>query len=190
MKRKAMLVLVSAALVALAFSPFAHGFASFTVYGYTDKAQYKPGETGTLTFWVYNDGTDDLILKNVSIRYPWYSPIWGGNETIDGQDAVINPKGNWTTSLTFTVPNDGRASMQGDIGIIVVTDKLTHTLGDSVGLNVIVTAGVLAFESMDSLIMLFTFLIIITLICTVIIAAAIFLSARRPQVTWKAEQGQ
>jgi hypothetical protein len=114
-----MLVLVSVALVAMAFSPFAHGFASLTIYGYNDKAQYKPGETGTLTFWIYNDGTDDLILKNVTIFYPWYSVIWGGNLTISGQDAVINPQGNWTTSLTFTIPNDGRAT-SGNIHINVV----------------------------------------------------------------------
>ncbi len=187
MKEKAMLVLVSVVMVTLALSPFACGFASFTIYGYTNKAQYRPGETGTLTFWIYNDGTDDLILKNVSIRYPWYSPIWGGNETIKGQDAVINPNGNWTTSLTFTVPNDGRAE-GGSIRIDAVTDKTSDT--QFLSLNVASTTGVLAFESMDSLIMLFTFLIIIALICTVIIAAAIFLSARRPQVTWKAEQGQ
>lgn len=188
MKRKAMLVLVSVALVAMAFSPFAHGFASLTIYGYNDKAQYKPGETGTLTFWIYNDGTDDLILKNVTIFYPWYSVIWGGNLTISGQDAVINPQGNWTTSLTFTIPNDGRAT-SGNIHINVVTDKIPSESG-SIFLNVATPSGVGALEGMDSLIMLFTFLIIITLICTVIIAAAIFLSARRPQVTWKAEQGQ
>jgi hypothetical protein len=114
--------------------------------------------------------------------------IWGGNLTISGSDAVINPQGNWTTSLTFTVPNDGRAT-SGAIHITVVTDKIPSETG-SIFLNVATATGVVAFENMDTLLMLFTFLIIITLICTVIIAAAIFLSARRPQVTWKAEQGQ
>ena len=188
MKKKAMLVLVSVVLAAMAFSPFAYGFASLTIYGYTNKAQYKPGETGTLTFWIYNDGTDDLILKNVTIFYPWYSVIWGGNETISGQDAVINPQGNWTTSLTFTVPNDGRAT-SGGIHITVATDKIPSETG-SIFLNVATPSGMGSLEGMDNLIMLLTFLIIITLICTIIIAAAIFLSARRPQVTWKAEQGQ
>ena len=187
MKEKAIPILVSVAIVALALSPFVNAAASLSIYGYTDKAQYKPGDTVTLTFWLYNDGTEDLILKNVTIRYPWYSPIWGGNETINGQDAVINPAGNWTTSVTFTVPNDGRAQ-GGGIRVDALTDKTEEIA--FLSLSVASTAGIVAFENMDTLIMLFTFLIIITLICTIIIAAAIFLSARRPQVTWKAEQGQ
>jgi len=35
---------------------------------------------------------------------------------------------------------------------------------------------------------LFTIQAVLLIVCTVIIAATIFLSARRPQVTWKAEE--
>jgi len=41
---------------------------------------------------------------------------------------------------------------------------------------------------MDKLVTLFTVLVVLVIVCTIIIAATIFLSARKPQVTWKPEE--
>jgi hypothetical protein len=41
---------------------------------------------------------------------------------------------------------------------------------------------------MDKLVTLFTVQVVLLIVCTIIIAATIFLSARKPQVTWKAEE--
>jgi len=70
---------------------------SLKVYGYTDQTCYKPGDTRTLKFYVYNNGNEDLILKNVTIIYPWYNSmgLWGGNETIiPSTSTVIATGGN------------------------------------------------------------------------------------------------
>jgi uncharacterized membrane protein len=174
------------ALVAVAFAPLAKAYASFSLYGYTDKPYYKPGESGTLKFWIYNDGTDDLILKNVTIYYPWHNLIWGGNETIKPTtDTVISPNGNWSSTVSFTVPSDGRAN-GGSVSFVVVTDKTSSTEYLSLRVNSVPSYG--AFEDMNELVTLFTILVVLVIVCTLIIAATIFLSAHRPQVTWKTEE--
>jgi len=41
---------------------------------------------------------------------------------------------------------------------------------------------------MEQIITLFTIQVVLLIVCTIIIAATIFLSARRPRITWKAEE--
>jgi uncharacterized membrane protein len=186
LKEKVLLFLAATVLITLAFTPLARAYASMSIYGYTDKPYYKAGETGTLKFWIYNDGTDDLILKNATIYYPWYNILWGGNETIKpSSDTVIQPNGNWSYSLTFNVPSDGRAH-GGSIEINVVTDKASDS--QHVTLNIASVPAYTLFEDTDKLVTLFTILVVLVIVCTVIIAATIFLSARRPQIMWKTEE--
>jgi hypothetical protein len=148
-----------------------------------------PGDTGTLNFYVYNEGPDEIVLKNVSIRYPWYSPIWGGNETIKDINAVLSEGKNWNTTKTFTIPTDSRA------GGSKINLEYTYTIGtavythsDDISINLVSAPSYGSIQDMDKLVTLFTVQVVLLIVCTIIIAATIFLSARKPQVTWKAEE--
>jgi hypothetical protein len=48
----------------------------------------------------------------------------------------------------------------------------------------------MSLEDMDKIITLFTIQAVLLIICTIIIAATIFLSVRRPRVTWKKEAAE
>ena len=175
------------ALATLAFASTVKAVASIEIYGYTDKTQYMPGEKGTLKFWVYNDGTEELILKNVTIEYPWHSCyIWEGNETIRDINTPILIGGNWTHTLTFTIPSDGRA-IGGNIRITVASsDKIFPP--KNFPINVASAPSYESLQDIDKLVTLFTVQVVLLIVCTVIIAATMFLTSRRPKVTWKEEK--
>lgn len=182
-------MLIAIGLFALTFALPVKAAASVDIYGYVDKTQYKPGETVTLNFYVYNGGPDEIVLKNVTIRYPWYSPIWGGEETIKNIDAVLSDEKNWNDTQTFTVPDDGRAT-----GFYIYLE-CTYTIGTSVytrsgniPFTVVTAPSYGSIQGMDQLVTLFTVTAVLLIVCTVIIAATIFLSTHKPQVTWKAEE--
>jgi hypothetical protein len=191
LKEKLLLVSVAVILIALASAPMAQAFPTVNVYGYTDRPQYKPGETVTLKFFIYNWGPEDIILKNVSIFFPWYSPLWGGNTTIKTINVALTQDQNWTPAQTFTfmVPTDGR-SVGGNIQIdfVFTFGDDAYSRSDSIPLSVASAPGYLAFENMDRIVTLFTVLVVLVIVCTGIIAATIFLSKGRSHVTWKAEQ--
>lgn len=176
-----------AALIALSFASSVKAAASIEIYGYVDKPQYKPGEQGTLRIWIYNDGTEDVTIKSITVEYPWHDDyIWEGNETIkDIQYPTIDPSENRTFTLTFTVPTDGRAIASGipNIKVQAVTDKTTETR--NIPISIASTPAPTSIQDMDKLTTLFTILTVLIIVCTIIIASTIFLSTRRPQVTWK-----
>ncbi len=186
MKRK-VLVSIAIALAMLAFASTVKAAASLEIYGYTDAQQYTLGEKGTLKFWIYNDGTEDFILKNVTIEYPWhYYYIWEGNETIKDINTAILVGGNWSKTLPFTVPSDGRA-VGGSIRIVVYTDKLTPQTA-YIPINVANAPYHWSLQDMDKLITLFTVQAVLLIISAVIIAATLFLTSRKPKITWKEEK--
>lgn len=190
LKEKILILLVVLAIASLTFSPLCGAFASLSIYGYTDKSYYRPGDTGTLKFWVYNSGTDDLILKNVSIFYPWYNSVglWEGNITITpSTDTVIVAGGNWSGTSSFTVPNDGRASAGGgSIGINVVTDKTSRS--SSISMNLAAVPFYFSLQNMDQLMTSLVILGVVVAVCILIIAGIMFLSLRRSPMTWKPEE--
>ncbi len=194
MKGKIVTVLPIILMALVTFAPLAKAYPNLQLYGYTDKLQYKPGEKGTVYFWVYNWGPDTAILKNVTIHYPWYSIIWGGNKTIDTSDAApLGKNKNYSNTDTFTIPEDGRA-IGGSISFTVYYEfgGNIYSYSDSVKINVIPSIDAptyrTSFEDMDKLVTLFTVLVVLVIVCTIIIAATIFLSVRKPQVEWKSEE--
>jgi uncharacterized membrane protein len=190
LKERILILLVILAAVLLAFSPLCRAFAGLQVYGYTDQTYYRPGDTGTLKFWVYNSGTDDLILKNVTIYYPWYNPegLWEGNVTIaPSTSTVIVAGGNWSGTSSFTVPNDGRVfAGSSSISINVVTDKTTRS--SSISMSLASVPYYFSLQNMDQLLTWLMILVVVIVVCTLIIAGAIFLSVRRRQMMWKPEE--
>lgn len=171
-------------VLGIALAKPAYG-ASIEIYAYTDKVQYMPGDTGTLKIWVYNSGTEGVFMENVTIEYPWYSAfIWEGNETINTTDP-ITAKGNWSITRTFTVPKDGRAQ-SGNIRIFVETDKVDRQ--KNVYLSIADNPTAASVRYMEQVTTLLSALVVLVLVCTFIVAVAIFLSARKAQVTWKTEE--
>jgi hypothetical protein len=185
--KKILILFLVLASISLAFLPLCRAYPSLTVYGYTDKVYYRPGDTGTLQFWVYNSGTDDLILKNVTIHYPWYSPVglWGGNVTITpSTSVVVVAGGNWSDTSSFTVPNDGRVSAgTGSISVSVVTDTITRS--SSIPMNLASTPLYFSLQDMDQLLTWLVILVIAVVACTLIIVGVIFLSVRTLRMMWK-----
>jgi len=168
--------------------------AVIEVYGYTDKLQYMPGETVTINLWVYNKGPDEIVLKNVTVQLPWYSPVWGGNYTVDAQNYVL-PKGqSWNTTIrNIEIPHDGRADGGGNIKVIVVyaigSTIYTPEFKNAIHLSVIeLSYTYTSMENMDKLLTLLTVLTVLVVVCTIIVAAVIFLSSRRPKAIWVEEE--
>jgi uncharacterized membrane protein len=190
LKERILILFVVLAAASLAFSPLCRALASLEIYGYTDQTYYRPGDTGTLKLWVYNDGNEDLILKNVTIYYPWYNPVglWEGNVTITpSTSTVIAAGGNWSGTSSFTVPNDGRViAGSSSIRINVVTDKTTRS--SSISMSLASVPYYFSLQNMDQLLTTLMILVAVIVVCTLIIAGAIFLSVRRLQMMWKPEE--
>ena len=176
--------------------------ATVNIYAWTDKTYYNPGEKGVLKIVVRNDRTDqDLIIKNITITYPWFGYTgdkWEGNDTIkvDPPPVILKNGGTYTKSVDFNIPTDGRVTTSmyevSHIDIRVAVDKSPYyypTIGDyQVPIYIKSTPLYMSFEDADKIVTLFTIQVVLIIVCTVIIAATIFLSVRRPQVTWKAEE--
>ncbi len=154
---------------------------SIAVYGLVDKDQYARGEEGKLTIWIMNTGDEPLILVNITVIYPWYIPALPleGNETIKLLSEVILVDGNKSYEYSFTVPTDGRA-ISGSVAVWVETDKVSD--GGSISLNVASPPLNMKLQDMDNLVTLITVQIIVSILAALIVAAAIFLSGRRPGV--------
>lgn len=170
------------------------------VYGYTDKLQYMPGETVTLKLWVYNKGPDEIVLKNVTVYLPWYSSVWSGNYTVDAQNAVLSKDQSWSTTIpNIEIPSDGRAD-SGYIKVVVVyaigSTVYTPEFRNAIHLSVVEASYTYTsmenmgnlLDGMDKLLTVLTVLTVLVIVCTIIIAAVIFLSSRRPKAVWVEEE--
>jgi hypothetical protein len=89
---------------------------------YTDKAYYGYGETGTLSVTVHNKGPGDMVLKNITVMFPWhgwYHETWDGNVTKTVNKAVN--KGEFETyTLQVNVPSEMRNRWTKDEAEIIV----------------------------------------------------------------------
>jgi len=205
LKMKNLAIMITAIAVSTIFltsSAHAQVPATVNIYAWTDKTYYNPGEKGVLKIVIRNDRTDqDLIIKNITITYPWFGYTgdkWEGNDTIkvDPPPVILKNGGTYTKSVDFNIPTDGRVTTSmyevSHIDIRVAVDKSPYyypTIGDyQVPIYIKSTPLYMSFEDADKIVTLFTIQVVLIIVCTVIIAATIFLSVRRPQVTWKAEE--
>lgn len=164
----------------------------FLIQCYVDKPQYRPGEEGILYIALLNYRDEAIEVRNITIRYSWFNYVngkWEGNVTIipaDAEKALSSNGGKLEKQATFTVPNDGRVSpYYGSLGayITVYTDRGVYPTTPPHEVFVPITVANLPPETlvdMDKLITLFTVQIVLIVICTLILAAAIFLSTRKP----------
>lgn len=167
-------------------------------YAWTDKPYYSPGEKGTLFLVVRNDRTDvDLKIERIEIYYPWFSFTqngWEGNSTKEPNFMMkVRGKTPYIGHDDFTVPNDGRA-FSGVIKVKIYVDKTPFQYPEAtnqyyeVPVNVAANPQYTRMEGLDNIETLLTIQAVLTIVCTAIIASAIFLSVRRPQIVWEKEE--
>jgi hypothetical protein len=185
---KKVLALILVTVSMLLVTPLTHADGPPTVSVWTDKTEYAPGETGTLYMRFYNSGGSAVTIANITIEYTswvaYRNSQWEGNQTITVNQAVIS-KGIYSNETKFTVPTDGRA-------VTTYVDVVFH-MDPSGTFGPWPTPQVHVAETpkyMDQLIMIMTVQAVLLIVCTAIIAAALFLSGRRSQITWKSEEKQ
>jgi hypothetical protein len=83
-----------------------------------------------------------------------------------------------------SVPTDGRARSTS-VNVMVSTDRGSMMYTDAAYIEVSWTP-----RFMEQIITLFTVQVVLLIVCTIIIAATIFLSARRPQTMWRREEAK
>ncbi len=182
---KKMLVLIALTLSIILCTPLViAAYEPDDVTVWTDKPKYTSGEKGTLYIAFYNDKDVAVTVKNITIIYSnWLAYTgekWVGNETRSVDIPLSGGTIHVFNDITFTVPTDGRATYT----------KAYVTIGTDHGYKY-ANCGIDVPQVpsyMEQIVTLFTVLVVLLIVCTIIVAATIFLSARRPQVTWKPEQ--
>ena len=157
---------------------------------WTDKAEYYAGESGTLYIRYYNSHGSAVTIKRITVVFEdWVGYVndkWEGNQTIDVNNAIAS-KQVFKNETRFTVPADGRAIARAPYSSVRVTIELSE-----VGITVPPASQTIMVAQtpryMDNIVTLFTVLVALVILSTLIIAATIFLSARRPQVMWSKEE--
>lgn len=170
------------ALLAILYaqSTGAQAVPGVTVYAWTVKSQYKPGETGTLKITVLNERDAPVEVRTILIMYPWFvyngqTEKWEGNATIaEGLPKWVNPGEVYYTEEEFTIPTDGRVDAAGTIDIRVETgDGLAS---EDVLLRVSTTSVPMLIENLDTWM---TSLAITLVVCTIVLAIVVLLATRR-----------
>jgi hypothetical protein len=183
---KKIFALVIMAVSALILIPLTNAQTPQQLTTWTDKSEYAPGETGTLNIVFYNYRASAVTIQKIIVVFnnwrAYKNGQWEGNQTLTLTPPVaVAGKGVYATSVTFTVPTDGRA-VSTSVDITIQTTELGD-IGPLEG-----SVAVTTTKYMDQIVTLFTIQVVLIIVCTVIIAATIFLSVRRPQVTWRAEE--
>ena len=151
-----------------------------TITVWTDKSEYAPGETGTLYIVFYNNQGQNVTIEKINITFEswraYKADQWEGNQTIEVNEALVAGQ-ILQKYVSFTVPTDGRA---------VSTNATVKAHADvyipEKGCPIFISETPLY---MEQIVTLFTVQVVLLIVCTIIIAATIFLSAQRPQVMWR-----
>lgn len=186
------MILLVLAMLSMIFMPPVG--AQIDVYMGLDKVQYEPGGQGTISITIRNTSVDPIEVKNVSIQFTGWMMY-----TADGWDEL----GNWTVvystpitvgsnktvaldSISFTVPNDGRAESTY-VNILIYTNKASPLYKQEY-VRVIDPYTQSYLRALDNIVMLLTVVAILAIVSAIIIAAAVFLSGRKPGVSWQKEE--
>jgi hypothetical protein len=194
----ALIVMISAASILLSTVAADPQFTGQIVArAYTTDTQYMPGQTGTLYIVVLNYRSSPVEIKNITIYYPWLNYAkdkgWTGNDTIipsSTEKTLSSDGGKFEKEIQFTIPNDG-SIIHGVFSTADVTvyDKDGNEVASTEAYIVVaVPTSYLAIQDVDKLTTLFTVQVILLIVCTIIIAATIFLAGHRPQLTWRREE--
>ena len=180
MNKKILALMVTILAACIAIMPVNGQGPTFV---WPDKSAYTPGESGTLYITFHNNLGDKVSIYNITITFELWSTYragkWEGNYTLE-INTVYDPGETLEEQIEFTVPTDGRAK---STWVTVHVDADTYIPDTDYYVEVVTTP-----KYMEQIITLFTIQVVLLIVCTIIIAATIFLSARRPRITWKAEE--
>src|SRR5215472_6357311 len=148
--------IASAVVLAIAIAAFAtitptHASYMASVYAWTDKASYLPGDSGVLHITVRNEGTQTFGVKNITVTYPWKAFLtdhWDGNFTTTNINNGVTPGQSYNTQYTFTVPTDGRATPGGRI-VSITTWTDIGTNGSPVDGTAVLTIALPAYQPLS-----------------------------------------
>jgi hypothetical protein len=172
------------------------------VYVNLDQVQYEPGEQGTLSITIRNTSEEPLEIHNVTVDFTDWMLFtidgWDelGNKTIVYDTPIQIPSKTGKVALDdngepirFTVPTDGRA-VSTYIDIRIYTNKPGYLTPPQPMPRVYVISPQEQdiLRAMDNIVLLLSVGAILAIISAIIIAAAVFLSGRRPGVTWQKEE--
>jgi len=151
-----------------------------------DKVEYGPGDTGAISIIIRNTSGDPIEIRNISIQFTnWMMYTvdgWDelGNRTIVYSDVIV--ASNQSVALediSFTVPTDGRAQST-NVELWVYTNNARIIARPRI--DVIQSYAQNLLRSMNNIVLLLTVAAILAILSAIIIASAVFLSARRPNV--------
>ena len=158
---------------------------------WSDRPEYSPGETGKL-YIAYNNIRDiPVTIKKITVVFTeWWAydktnNLWMGNLTYvpPENEKTISERTVRIFEIGFTVPSDGRAR-----DTKVEIKVYTHLpVSDEPSKDPTISVAEPIFY-MEQIVTLFTVQVVLIIVCSIIIAATIFLSARRPQVMWRKEE--
>jgi len=193
--KKLVVIVLALAILSIVLTPSV-GASSYNVY--VDKRIYNPGERGTIYIVIDNDADEPIEIKNVTIMFSNWLRLtedgWDekGNFSIvfDESIAVLSNTTHALDPIEFTVPDDSRA-VTSSVYIGLGTSKAIswdwHTVS-SATVYLAQPENQILIRDLDNIVMLLTVVAILAIIGAIIIAAAVFLSGRRPGVTWQKEQ--
>jgi hypothetical protein len=165
--------------------PLAAAQPDLLIKAWTDKPDYMPGEKVAVYIALNNTGTSALTVENITVTYEsWRAYVndeWVGDQTID-VDKAIKVGETLRIETSYLVPTDGRAKSTY-VSVTISTDQRSSTYTDVTYIEVSWTP-----RFMEQIVTLFTVQVVLLIVCTIIIAATIFLSARRPQTIWRKEE--
>jgi hypothetical protein len=197
MKEKIVALLLMISTASILLSAASADMTGIQVRAYTTDLQYMPGQTGTLYIVVLNYLANPIEIKNITIYYPWFNYVkdkgWTGNDTIilsSTEKTLSSDGGKFEKEVQFSIPNDGSLlHAVFSSADITVYDKDGNAITTAEAyINVAVPTSYTSVQDVDKLTTLFTVQVILLIVCTIIIAATVFLSVRRPQVTWRKEE--
>jgi hypothetical protein len=154
------------------------------VYMWVDKTQYKPGETITLNFTIYNAAPSDIVIYKIKIETPWFmytKDQWEGNQTLQTNNKLLRTGQAYNNYTLIQIPTDGRAyTNDSSMEIIMRTETNLGTLNNNITAGIANPLVYSSVREIDTVILLMAVLTILIVICTALIAASIFLSTRKP----------
>ncbi|MEM2953282.1 MAG: hypothetical protein QXM52_01445 [Candidatus Bathyarchaeia archaeon] len=160
-----------------------------SITAWTDKSSYDPGEPGKLYMALHNPQDSAITITRVEVTFEawraFINGVWEGNKTIEVNEALTSGE-TYLIETDFTVPTDGRA-ITTLVEINVYTREagvLTLPRGEDFYIHVSEAPP----NYMTQIVSLLTIQVVLMIVCTVIIAATIFLSTRRPKMVWREEE--
>lgn len=162
-----------------------------SITAWTDKSPYNPGDSGKLYIALHNPQESAITITRVEVTFEAWraftNGVWEGNETIEVNEALKSGE-IYLIETDFTVPTDGRA-ITTPVEIMVYT-KEAGVLTLHCGEEFYIQVSEVPPNYMTQIVSLLTIQAVLMIVCTVIIAATIFLSARRPKMAWREEEGK